>query len=621
MTTKGPIWGLWESLKAGKIDRREFLARSTALGMSAATAAFVVNSLGMKGAAAQDSTPVAATGRPTAGTENITRGQGGEVRILLWQAVTHLSPHTGNGTKDYLGASFVLEPLMSYMPDATVIPNLVTEVPTVENGGLAEDLSTVTYKLLPDVVWSDGEPFTARDVEFTWQWITDPANATVSLGTYEAISAVEVIDDLTVKLTFASPSLMWYVPFTGSFGGQVYPGHVWGFDPTNRDAINGFRSNPVGTGPYIVQSFAENDQVVYEANPNYREPNKPFFQTVNLKGGGDAASAARAVLQTGDYDYAWNMQVEPQILNDLAAAGNGQVVTVPGTSLERIMINFADPHTEIDGERAAPTSQHPVFTDKAVRQAMSMAIDRETIANQFYQAPEEKATSNVFVGIPAYESPNTSFVFDTAAANQILDDAGWVLDGNVRKKDGLELSFSYATSINPVRQKTQAVVKDNLAEIGVEVDLLSVDAGIFFDSAAGNDQTYTHFFWDLEMYTSSPGFSYPIDYAEAFYAGPDNSNFTQKANDWSGQNLLRFQNADYDAAFEEAQTTTDPERAAELFITMNDVVIAEYACIPLVHRATDKYAISNRLSNDNVALGPFESNFWNIQNWVTVEGQ
>ena len=243
------------------------------------------------------------------------------------------------------------------------------------------------------------------------------------------------------------------------------------------------------------------------------------------------------------------------------------------------MINFADPHKEVDGERANPNVPHPVFSDKTVRQALSMAIDRDTIAKQFY-SEGETGTSNLFVGIPQYESPNTSFVFDTDGANKVLDDAGWVLDGSTRKKGDLELSFTYSTSINPVRQKTQAVVKDNLSKIGVDVQLKQVDAGIFFDSGAGNDQSYTHFFEDLEMYTSSPGFSFPSDYAEAFYTGKDGSNLSRKSNQWSGQNLARYQNPDYDAAYDEVEATTDPERAAELFITMNDLVINDLRLHP-----------------------------------------
>jgi peptide/nickel transport system substrate-binding protein len=623
---KGQLWRAFEDLKAGRMSRREFMEKAAALGVGLPVTLFVLQSLDMKGAsaapgahgaglrgAAQDNPTET---RPTVGTEGQTRGAGGELKLLQWQAVTSLSPLTGGGTKDFLGASLILEPLMSYMPDATVIATLVEEVPSVENGGLSEDLSTVTYKILKDVKWSDGEPFTAKDVVFTWQWIMNPDNASTVIESYRPIKNAEAVDDHTLKITFNSPTLAWYVPFTGTFGGSVYPGHLWNFDPAKSDVIDTFRQNPVGTGPYVVDSFAENDQVIYKINDNYREPNKPFFAKVNLKGGGDAASAAQAVLQTGDYDYAWNLQVEPQILASLADGGKGGLVVVPGTSVERILFNFSNPNVEVDGQRSEMNTPHPAFADKAVRQAMAMLADRQTMSTQFYQGPPgEPPTGNALVGIPQYESTNTTWEYSPEKAAQILDEAGWVKDGDVRKKGDVEMKFTYSTSINAVRQKNQAVYKKACEDAGIALTLKQVDAGIFFDSAAGNDQTYTHFYNDLEMYTSSPGFSFPTDYMQAWYSGPDRKNIAQKSNGWSGQNYARWTNKDYDALYDEVVKATDPEKAAELFIQMNDMVIDDYVIIPLVQRAADKYGIVNTLRNDNVALGPYESNYWNIANW------
>ncbi len=618
MDHQKPFARLYDALKTGRISRREFLQRSTALGMSVGTAGFIIRAVNNAGGVSAQDAPLSE--RPSAGTENTTRGQGGEVGILIWQAATLISPHTATGTKDFLAAMFVLESLMNVTKDSVLIPTLVKEVPTVENGLLAEDLTSVTYNLLEGVVWSDGEPFTARDVEFTWKWIMNEANASVSFDLYANIDTIEVIDDLTVKLTFKSPTLAWFIPFTGSFGGQVYPGHLWNFDENNTDYISTFQANPTGTGPYKVETFTENDQVTYVINELFREPNKPYFASVNLKGGGDAASAARAVLQTTDYDYAWNLQVEPQILADFVAEGNGIIVADPGVNTETLYINHTDPNVEVDGQRAEKNTPHPALSDPAVRQAMNMAIDRETIATQFYGDGEPAAT-NYLVGIPAYDSPRDSFVFDVAAANQILDDAGWVLNGNVREKDGVQLNFVYQTSINAVRQKTQAVVKDNFAQIGIDCQLKQVDAGIFFDSAEGNDQNIGHFYADLEMYTTGPSYPFPIDYMANFYTGPDGNNLSQKSNAWNGTNNSRYQNPEYDALYEEALASTDEERVAELFIGMNDILIDDVATIPLVQRAAGKAAVSNRLLADNISRGPWEGDFWNIMNWVEVAPQ
>jgi len=613
---EGKFWRLYQELKAGRITRREFIARATALGVAFPVVLFVLNATKAPGTAAQS----APASRPAVGMENVQRGAGGELRILQWQAATHLSVHNSTGTKDTLAAALVTEALTDYLPDGTLIPNLITEVPTVENGLLSPDLKSVTYKLLPNVVWSDGEPFTADDVIFTWQWIVDPANQSVDQTTYEAIENIEKIDDLTVRVVFKNPSLAWYFPFSGtSSGGGIYPKHFWdGKDP--QAANDEFRRNPIGTGPYKVESFTENDQVTYVINENYREPNKPFFSRVIIKGGGDAASAAQAVLQTGDWHFAWNLQVADNILAEMERqGGKGKVVAQGNGAVERILINFSDPNDESLGERSHKDVPHPFLSDKAVRLALSLATDRQTISQQFYRGEEEPPAVNILTGIAAYESPNTSWEFNLDKARQVLEEAGWGMGGDVRRKGDLELRVSYFTSINPVRQQTQAVNKQNWEAIGFKVQLGQVDAGVFFDSAAGNDQNANHFFRDLQMYTNNPTSTFPLTYMQSWYAGPNGENIAQKSNGWSGLNDSRYQNPEFDALYESLLTETDPERAAETFIKMNDILIDDIAIIPIVNRAAEKFAIANGFVEENIAGSLFEALYWNIANWVRIE--
>jgi peptide/nickel transport system substrate-binding protein len=627
---KAPFRDLAESFKAGAIDRRQFLARAAALGVAPAVAVFMANAAPIVAAGgsrngfafyAQDATPAAGpSGFPDAGMEGRTRGEGGELKIIQWQAATSLDAHRTTGDKDYMTSDIVNEPLIRYAEDGSLLPNLITEVPSVENGQLAEDLSTATFTLIPDVLWSDGEPFTANDVKFTWQWVTTESNAAVTFAVWDVIEDIEVVDDLTAKITFKTPSAAWFDPFAGGRNGHILPSHVFGDDPAN--ANEAFISAPIGTGSFVVSSFTPNDSVSYTANENYREPNKPFFATVTIKGGGDAASAARAVLETGEYDYAWNLQVEPAVLDQMLEGDpRGQVVVAQGTSVERININFSDPNTEVDGQRSEVNTPNPILTDKIVRDALNVSVNRQLISDEFY-GEGEPPTANVLTGLAAFDSPNTAWVFDLDAAAQALDEAGWVLDGDVRSKDGVELNLTYATSVNQVRQKTQQVVKADLESIGFKVGLEQVDAGIYFDSAAGNDQNIGHFYWDINMYTNNATSSVPIAYMQDWYAGPENSNVSQKANQWQGTNRVRWVNADYDATFEELQQATTLEDAFELLIQLNDMIFENVVVVPIVNRAADKYAISNRLRNENVAKGVgFEYNYWNIANWNTVEGQ
>jgi peptide/nickel transport system substrate-binding protein len=620
MAETGKFQALVDEFKTGGISRREFLERALALGVGFGVASFVANAAKAAPGRPRAGWAVVAqegAGKPAVGMDGKTRGQGGELKLLQWQAPTLLFPHVATGTKDYLAGELVLEPLMSYLPDGTIIPGLVEAVPSVDNGMLASDLTNVTFKLQSGLLWSDGEPVTAEDIQFTWQWITDTANASVSIQTWLVIKDIEVVDDLTAKVTFNDPNVNWYSPFTGDTYGFIIPKHVLGAGP---DATTAFLQNPIGTGPYVVTSFTPNDQVIYEANPNYRDPNKPFFQTVNLKGGGDAASAARAVLQTGDWDHAWNLQVEPDVIAELEAGGKGTFYVIPGTSVERININFSDPNTEVDGQRSQKDTPHPFLTDKAVRQAMNLAIPRDVISTQFYAGPPgEPPTANILTGLSTFESPNTSWAFDLDEANRLLDEAGWAKDGDTRAKDGVELKITYATSINAVRQKTQAVVKENFEKIGISVQLQQVDSGIYFDSSAGNEQNIGHMYTDVNMYTNGAGTPVPTDYMIGWYAGPDGTNIAQKSNQWNGQNFQRWVNTEFDALYEQLVKVTDLEQAAQILIQMNDIMINDIAVIPLVNRAADKYAHSNRLVHDNVAISAFQLNYWNIENWVTVE--
>jgi peptide/nickel transport system substrate-binding protein len=619
---------LCDQLKAGTIDRRKFIMRATALGISAGTAVWAANATTALASGkphsgiyfTAQSTPAAGGAQaPSAGTENQTRGAGGELRIIQWQAITMLFSHKATGTKDFLGSDIILEPLFRYLPGGEIYPCLAAEFPTVDAGTLDPGLTWAQVPLREGILWSDGTSFTANDVVFTWQWNTTESNNSVNIETWQTISNVEAVDDLTVRFTFTQPSAAWADPMIGGVVGHIIPAHAFGGDPAN--ANDPFLTAPIGTGPYKVDSLVPNDQAIFSANENYREANKPYFATVNIKGGGDAASAARAVLQTGEYDYAWNLQVEPAVLESMISDdGPGVLVTELGTSVERIHINFSDPRTEVNGQRSERNTPHPYFSDPAVRQALNKAVPRQVIADEFYgngQVP----TANILAGFEPTESPNTSWEYNLEAAAALLDGAGWVLDGDVRKKDGVELTISYATSINPARQKTQQVNKQAWESLGIKVQLEQVDAGIFFDSAPGNEQNINHNFWDISMYTNNTSSPVPINFLQDWYAGPDGSNVAQKENDWLGTNRQRWVNADFDAKFDALRAATTLEEAFALCIELNDILINEVVVIPEVNRAADVYAISKRLRNENIALGVgFEENYWNIANWTVAEG-
>jgi peptide/nickel transport system substrate-binding protein len=377
--------------------------------------------------------------------------------------------------------------------------------------------------------------------------------------------------------------------------------------------------HPIGTGPFVVDEFRANDVVTYVANDLYREEGKPGFSRVVFKGGGDAVSAARAVLETGEADYAWNLQVEPEILDQMKAAGMGVVVTSYGTSVERIMVNQTNPDPALGDNRSLWTEdgtyEHPFLTDPAVWQALSMAIDRAVLVEVGY-GDGGIPTCNVLPAPAIYASTNNDdcLVQDIEGANALLDAAGIVdTDGDgVREKDGVPLVLLYQTSTNSVRQGNQALVKQYWSEIGVETELRNIDAAVFFGGDPASPDTYGKFYADVEMYTNNFSGTDPESYMANWIcdeiSGPDNQ--------WIGNNIPRWCSEEYNALVAQISATAVIEERAALAIQMNDMLVQSGVMIPLIHRG-DVSAHSNRI--EGVLMNSWDSELWNIADWISTD--
>ena len=534
------------------------------------------------------------------------------LKLLYWQAPTILNPHLSTGFKDAEAARITLEPLASFDNEGELIPFLAESIPTTENGGVAADGKSVTWKLKQNVKWSDGTPFTAQDVVFTYEFLSNPKVGAVSAGTYEVVKSVEAIDNYTVKINFKEVNPAWSLVFVGGEG-MILPKHIYQ-DYSGENARSAPANlKPIGTGAYRVVDFRSGDTVIYEPNPEFRQA-EVGFERIELKGGGDATSAARAVLQTGDADFAYNLQVEAPVLDKLAAVGKGKVVSNYGALMERIIINHSDPNKAApSGERSSLDFSHPFLSDRTVRQALELAIDRDTIAEQLYGVTG-KATPNFLVAPPEYASGNTSYEYDPAKAQELLDKAGWQdTNGNgTRDKNGTEMQMVFQTSVNPLRQKTQAVVKQGLQSVGIGVELKSIDPSVYFSSDSSNNDTVEHFYADLQMYTTGNTSPDPAAYMNYVVC----SQIPQKANNWSGDNNARYCNPEYDKLWQQASQELDLEKRNQLFIEMNDLLIEDAAVIPLVHRA-DVMAYSNSLTGYEPTA--WDMRTWDIMNWKRTE--
>jgi peptide/nickel transport system substrate-binding protein len=580
-------------VKKGRLSRRGFVQRMMAVGLAAPMATQLLAISGV--AMAQSRSPY----KPT------KRGGGGLLKVLWWQGPTLLNPHFAVGTKDQDGSRLFYEPLAGWDPDGNLKPLLAASIPGREDGTLAADGKSVTWRLKQGVTWHDGKPFTADDVVFNWEYAKDPGTAATTAASYNEV-VVEKIDPYTVVVKFAKPTPFWADAFVGTRG-MVLPKHLFAdyIGGKSRDAPTNLK--PVGTGPYMFKDFKPGDLVSGAINPNYHQPNRPYFDAIEMKGGGDAVSAARAVLQTGEYDFAWNMQVEDEILSRLEKGGRGRVEISPGGNIEHIQVNFTDPWTEVDGERASLKTKHPILSELAVRQALSLLVDKDSVEKHIY-GRTGPATANFVNNPKKFVSTTTKYEFNVDKAADLLEKAGWKkgADG-VREKGGKKLKLVYQTSINQPRQKTQAIVKQAAQKAGVDIELKSVTASVFFSSDVANPDTYTKFYCDLQMYTTTMSQPDP----EVFMIQFTSAEAATKENKWQGRNITRWQNKDYDDNYKAAQGELDPVKRVAMLIKANDMTINDYVVIPVVVRP-GVVAMTSKL---NASISGWDNNTWDLADW------
>lgn len=537
------------------------------------------------------------------------RGRDGEVKIIYWQAPSILNPFLSGGTKDVESASLVIEPLARYDETGKLVPWLASEVPTVSNGGVSEDLTSITWKIKPGIMWSDGTPFTAADVKFTADYCMDPAGGCAQVTKFEGVTSVDIIDDLTVKVTFGGQTPFPYGPFVGGESPIIQAAQFANCMGAKAPECTEANFNPIGTGPFVVDEFRPNDVISMSANPNFREEGKPAFAKLTFKGGGDATAAGRSVMETGEFDYAWNLQLAPDVIAKMQEGGKGTPVAGFGPLVERIMVNNTNPDPALGPNERSVIRPHPSLSDPAVRKAMSLAIDRPLLVEVGY-GQAGKVTCNL---VPAPAAVNsTTFncsTQDIAGANKLLEDAGWVLGADgVRAKNGVRLSYLYQTSTNAVRQDFQALIKQWFQEIGIETELRNIDASVFFGGDPGSPDTFQKFYADLEMYANTFNGTDPQSYLANYLCDKAPTPQSQ----WQGENISRFCDPAYDALHAKLAQTADIDERAKISRDLNDMLISAGTLIPLVHRGRLS-AHANSLGG--VKLNVWDSELWNVADW------
>ena len=543
------------------------------------------------------------------------RASDGNVSIIYWQAPSILNPYLSSGTKDIESSSLVIEPLGRYTETGAMVPYLAKEIPTVANGGVSSDLKSITWKLKDGIMWSDGSPVTSADVKFTADYCMNSDMGCAQLAKFDHVTSIDTPDSATVVVSFAQPMPNPYGPFMGGQSPIIQMAQFENCTGAKAQSCTEQNFGPIGTGPFVVTEFRPNDVIQMKANDNYRDPSKPAFATLTFKGGGDAMGAGRSVLETGEFDYAWNLQLAPDVIAKMEEGGKGVAIAGFGPLVERLEMNMTDPSPALDADtRATVKAPHPFLTDINVRKALSMAIDRELLVEIGY-GKAGGVTCDLVPAPDLYAAKNDyCMTQDIAGANALLDSAGWKKGGDgIRAKDGVKLSILYQTSTNAVRQDFQSLIKEWWSQIGVETELRNLNASVFFGGDPASPDTFQKFYADVEMYANTFDGTDPQTYLSMYRCG----NEPKPESQWQGENINRYCDPAYDALLDELGRTGDVAKRGELAIKLNNMLTKDsYTIVPLVHRGRVS-AHANSLGG--VVLNTWDSELWNVADWYRMD--
>jgi peptide/nickel transport system substrate-binding protein len=558
------------------------MIRTSALLLRRAGRACATAALGLLLVTAPATAQAPATGQPR---------PGGTLRIGFAAEPNTLNPYF-DGSRGAALSELTLDSLARGAPDGSYLPVLAAEIPTQANGDISADGTVMTWKLRPGVTWSDGQSFSSQDVVFTYQMIMDSANPVLNRSDYVVMDSVTAPDDNTVVVTYKQ----LYAPYRVAFP-YIFPVHVFnGQTNIAQDPFN--QGSTIGTGPFVFKSGSPGDTWTFDRNPNYREPGKPYLDEVVVKitPGRDAEMQA---LAASDVDAA--SFLDSTYLSQLATLPDVSVDPAPASVLP-LLVNTACSSGPQQGD---PTCPHPVLGDLRVRQAIELAIDKQTLVHGLLADRVKVAGSVLPVGPFAVDLPPSEFSPDKA--QQLLDQAGWVVSSDgVRSKGGVRAHLTFIIPVgDTVDEETAQVIAGDLLSVGIETEIKEL-SGLAFGFAGNSALTLGNF--DLALWN----LGIPIDPQAALqthYA----SDQVPNAQLQTGQNFSRMQDTQLDQALAAAGNTLDDAQRKAAYVSFSERVRADEAVIPLFPNlqvdARMNYVEGWGQTNVNDYLS------WNIQNW------
>lgn len=484
-------------------------------------------------------------------------------------------------------------------------PVLATELPTEANGGLSADKLTVTWKLKPDLKWSDSQPLTSDDVKFTWEALSNPASqALAGTGGISQIASIDTPDALTAVIHYSTP----YAGYLDQFASGILPRHATGepADMPNWD----WNRQPVGAGPFIVTEWASGESIIMEPNPNYYQAGKPYLSKLIFQVVPEPAAQIALMKQADGQVQLWP-GIDSVEEYAVQVGENAHEVLVPGVWNMAIDFNLSMP---FDGD-PGPTPPHPILGDIRVRQAISSAINYDTLIKDVLQNTVSASTSPFAYGWYQCDIAHL-FPYNVEKAKSLLDEAGWVVGsdgireakGALYAPDGTRLSLELQgyTNYEPL-QRTEEFIVENLKAVGIEARIQNYDFSIIFGTYEENSPRMVGDY-DMLIYDRSLGIepqgTIENSYLSTMIPSPDNP---------TGGNQWRWIDPQVDAFVQAAGSTFDLAARKDAYCGLGNQIAKELPQV-YVYLFQDGYGFANNLTGYSVST--WGSMVWDVQNWM-----
>lgn len=525
-------------------------------------------------------------------------GGGGTVVLIIPEEPAGLNRYLADAAIVYQVSDASVIGLTTPNEKGEYTPRLAAELAT-----LSDDNKTVTWKLREGLKWSDGEPITSDDIKFTWEAVSNPnSGAYNATAGFDLIESIDTPDDLTAVIHYSEP----YVGYLGQFSAALLPRHATG----NPEEMMTWEYNmkPVVAGPFVVSDWRSGESITMQRNPNYYEAGKPYLDTLVFRIVPEPASQTALMKQGEAHVHLW--PGEDKADYDTVMAGTAAQVLVPGIWNMVIDFNLSKPGDD-DTSASAP---HPILGDIRVRQAISHAIDYDTLINDVLNGQVSPSTNPFAYGWYKCDIPR-KYNFDVEKAKQLLTEAGWVegsdgirvAQGAEHAEDGTRLSLELQgyTSFEPL-ERTEQFIVEQLKAVGIESNIQNYDFSIIFGSFADGSPRmtgdYDMLIFDRGYYLEPQG-DVESSYLSTNIPGADNPD---------GGNYFRWVNPAADEAIQRAGGTFDQaERKAaycDLAKAIQDDAVQNH-----IYLFQDGYGFSSELEGYTVST--WGSMTWDVQNW------